>query len=343
MNDAPQEGAGGPRRAEILSRVARISEGYRGSHPQSEAGHYHPAGHVCLVCGHTWDAVIKGAGRPKRCPACDSSLWDVGDALKHTCVRCSHTWSSRLESPAVCPRCRSGLWRTAEKKHTCAVCGHVWEGRAGKDMPARCPRCDSRRWGKELHRHICVACSHEWMGRSEVPLVCPKCLSKSWNKDVRIFSCGECGHVWRAGPEERRLTLCPECFSSASTEMADRSCPGCGYDGLVSVKDDACPSCGAVLPVLRQAGRASACRECQDGLRTEAYHLAFKVLCSDSTDRKKVKDLVQMGLHPSDADVMIRYSRGEDVTDIARGTGLSIDRIIKTIRPLAHSGHDGRL
>lgn len=70
---------------------------------------------TCERCGESWRR--RGEARPRRCPRCGSSLWNV-PAGRYACTRFGHGWTSRTSgAPRICPRCKSVRWDAPPKRN----------------------------------------------------------------------------------------------------------------------------------------------------------------------------------------------------------------------------------
>ncbi|AGI48248.1 hypothetical protein TALC_01263 [Thermoplasmatales archaeon BRNA1] len=96
------------------------------------------------MCGYGWKK--RGNTVPRRCPRCNSILWNCTDLKTHVCKRCGHKWLGRTDDPLRCPNCRSKLWDADVETFICGSCGHKALYRVGRSAPATCPACGSGNW-----------------------------------------------------------------------------------------------------------------------------------------------------------------------------------------------------
>lgn len=226
----------------------------------------------CYRCGHAWTP--RAEERPRRCPRCHSSRWDVPVARTCVCRVCGGEY--RMESPDdPCPLCGSRQdARTQPALLHCNQCDYEWKPR--KDaLPKKCPLCRSAEWNEpKADRLMCQQCGHVWRRQSSSPDRCPRCQSRNWDKPLRAVRCQRCGHVWRMRRtrSEGAASVCPACrtrrwnepmvLSRAEDRDSARyvecmnpssarylmTCSGCGrrwYE--TDVQGCSCPGCG--MPV----------------------------------------------------------------------------------------------
>ena len=130
--------------------------------------------HVCLVCGYMWDLNPDKREGPKKCPACNSILWNNKELHRHKCKQCSHRWMSKLSDPSMCPSCKSKTWNKETKKYSCKRCGYAWNCRSEK-APKRCPECGSENWTTDLIECICKRCGYSGKLKANSTGRCPIC------------------------------------------------------------------------------------------------------------------------------------------------------------------------
>lgn len=95
---------------------------------------------ACIKCGYEW-SVRDGTPFPKRCPSCESTLWNEKGLKRHSCMCCGHAWMSRQDDPLRCPSCRSRQWAEGPRRYVCTACGLEQPDRP---MPAAaCEGCGS--------------------------------------------------------------------------------------------------------------------------------------------------------------------------------------------------------
>ena len=202
--------------------------------------------HTCAFCGTSW----KIKGLDDGCPECGRHIFDTADPMKHHCNQCDHIWVGRTdEMPAKCPLCNSTKWNDGKlNQFTCRKCGHVWRNKV--DRPQRCPKCQSLKWDELTFKLQCRRCGHRWVtnggrGSDEVRM-CPACKSRKWNESPRLMYCNKCNSVYMP---QSTGTKCPNCSSSRSRRMAiDHQCNFCGTTWKSTSEDaEVCPRCGTHL------------------------------------------------------------------------------------------------
>ncbi|MBR6204819.1 MAG: hypothetical protein IKQ60_07215 [Candidatus Methanomethylophilaceae archaeon] len=210
----------------------------------------------CYRCGHCW--MVRNDKKPRMCPRCRSSRYDVPVAREHVCAFCGKGWT--LESlDDVCPACGKHIFDSGdpEERH-CNQCDHVWIARSKRD-PVRCPLCKSKKWKAPRNpQYICRRCGNVWMNSTGAPKKCPKCQSLKWNEPAFKLQCRRCGYKWIANNSEGsdKVKACPSCRSRKWNEVPTMaSCPQCGSIYVPRTPGAKCPKCssaGSGKPVIDQ-------------------------------------------------------------------------------------------
>lgn len=197
----------------------------------------------CYRCGHIWEP--EGGERPRLCPRCRSSVWDVPVAKDAVCPVCGHAWR-RTDIREPCPACGAGT-ETPGLLH-CSQCDHEWLPR-GDGHPLRCPACRSAKWDQpRTHTFTCHRCGAVWRNRSEHPERCPACRSTKWDEPAYKLQCRRCGHRWipREGRTSADIRICPACKSDKWNEPpVIQTCASCGRHFISRKVSDhpRCPTC----------------------------------------------------------------------------------------------------
>ncbi|MGN0138376.1 MAG: hypothetical protein ACI381_07210, partial [Candidatus Methanomethylophilaceae archaeon] len=200
----------------------------------------------CYRCGHSWTQ--EGGARPRLCPRCRTSVWDVPVSRQARCSECGCEWTrGRIDEP--CPECGASSDESPGMLH-CNQCDHTWSRRTSRD-PKRCPVCRSDRWNLPRdHRLTCYRCGHVWRNRSDHPDRCPSCQSMRWDEPTYRLQCRRCGYKWttRDGRTSEDISLCPSCKSRKWNEVPEiRVCNRCGRSFIPRshASDPKCPHCSS--------------------------------------------------------------------------------------------------
>ena len=229
-------------------------------------------------------------------------------------------------------------------KHVCLACGNMWDvDSEKKECPRKCPACSSNMWNnRSLNRHKCKQCSHMWMSKLDSPLVCPGCRSKLWDKDTEKFRCGSCGSKWNHRADRGLPEKCPKCRSGdLMPEFVECMCIRCGYSGkMKSDRVNRCPVCWTALsvysgsPVFRERS-AGYQRPNWNKIYTSSGQALSAILRSDADDAIKIIEIgSKIGLHITDAEILVRFNKGEDPVSIARATDSSLNRVMMAVNSL---------
>ncbi|MCL2148084.1 MAG: hypothetical protein FWH47_01930 [Methanomassiliicoccaceae archaeon] len=227
-------------------------------------------------------------------------------------------------------------------KHVCLVCGNMWDADRGKrEGPKKCPSCSSTLWNNtDMKRHKCKRCSHVWKSRLDAPLVCPHCKSKLWNRDMERVVCGSCRHAWTCRSDKGVPRKCPSCSScDVMPEMVECLCVRCGYGGKMKRNGAGiCPICRAALSLYGGASekRGGAGRRGGRGKASAGVDAAaLDILMSDISDTRKIIELEgKAGIGAAEAEILVRFKKGEDPVSIARATDISLNMVLMTTAPL---------
>ena len=203
--------------------------------------------HKCQFCGNIW----RLERIDDKCPQCGRGIYDTSDPLKHHCNQCDYVWTARTtESPARCPLCNSSKWNNPKiPQYVCRRCGHVWS--YDKGLPGRCPKCQSLKWNENAFKLQCRRCGYKWISNntesSDNVRMCPSCKSKKWNEPPNMVSCSKCGSIFIP---QTTAKVCPKCSrKSLKFEDIDRECGFCGTKWMASGSGpDICPRCGLKIP-----------------------------------------------------------------------------------------------
>ena len=234
-------------------------------------------------------------------------------------------------------------------KHVCLVCGNMWDIDPEKrEKPKKCPSCTSIMWNNSgLKRHRCKQCSHMWMSKLDSPLACPKCRSKLWDKEMEKLICRSCGFEWNHRADKGPLEKCPDCQSEdLMPELVDCICKRCGYSGkMKSDRISRCPVCWTTLSVCREPSVYKEMEAYQRPNWNKIYvnsgSVLSAILRSDIDDTKKVIELgSEIGLDTTDAEILVRFSKGEDPVSIARAIDTSLNRVMMAANSLCGGKKD---
>jgi rubrerythrin len=213
----------------------------------------------CFKCGYIWTP--RSEGRPKRCPRCHSSRWDVPDMRERTCKFCGLHWRMEdIEDP--CPKCgKKQTEGITDRSLHCNQCDHDWI-RKGDSDPKKCPLCRSKEWNQtKANRLMCQQCGHVWRNKSGQPKRCPNCQSKIWARPLKAVRCQRCGHIWkmRITESSSTSTMCPKCKSFKWNESPMvHTCERCGKTYFIrSNIDKRCPECNTPM-----SAQLTVCRSC---------------------------------------------------------------------------------
>ena len=214
----------------------------------------------CYMCGHFW--TVRNDKRPRTCPRCRSSRYDVPVKREHKCTYCGHVWMLASIDDA-CPECGHAFSMFSDSRVChCNQCDHEWLPRTDR-VPERCPRCDSRDWnGEKMNQFLCKRCGFVWRNKVDNPKKCPKCFSTKWNDITFKLQCKRCGHKWMTSNPKgsEGIKVCPSCKSPNWNEVPKiKRCSKCGTAYVPQKKNRRCPNC---------SGKAS-------DSSTEAYHCPF--------------------------------------------------------------------
>ena len=214
----------------------------------------------CYMCGHFW--TVRNDKRPKTCPRCRSSRYDVPVKREHKCTYCGHVWML-ASIDDTCPECGHAFSMFSDSRVChCNQCDHEWLPRTDK-TPERCPRCDSRDWnGEKMNQFLCKRCGFVWRNKVDNPKKCPNCFSAKWNDITFKLQCKRCGHKWMTSNPKgsEGIKVCPSCKSPNWNEVPKiKRCSKCGTAYVPQKKNRRCPNC---------SGKAS-------DSSTKTYHCPF--------------------------------------------------------------------
>lgn len=194
----------------------------------------------CYRCGNSWYSALP---KPKRCPRCGSSSWNIPRSVNAVCSKCGNRWERKSYSEK-CPKCGNNSFGNEQGLH-CNQCDYDWIPK-NKDGPKKCPSCHSDKWNlPKQHEFTCQICGHIWVNRSDNPKKCPNCQSKIWNRPKIRLWCVRCGHRWspREGRNSSEIKLCPYCKSTNWNKLPETiACPKCGHL-FIKNKLGRCPNC----------------------------------------------------------------------------------------------------
>ena len=198
----------------------------------------------CFRCGYNW--VARGSKKPRMCPCCRSSRYDVPAKKDYKCTSCGFQWEiSSVDDK--CPNCGKAISGTVEQpRYHCNQCGHEWSSRV-EGKPSKCPLCRSRKWdGVKMNQHTCRKCGYVWKSALERPKKCPSCKSQTWDNDTFKLKCFRCGYKWvlskNVNPDS--VKTCPSCRSRRWNELPKAvECFRCGLLFIQKKKEGTCPRC----------------------------------------------------------------------------------------------------
>ena len=200
---------------------------------------------TCPHCGHEWSI----ENIDENCPACGMGPFDNLGPMKYHCNQCDHVWASRTDLPPQrCPLCGSFKWNDQKiNKFVCHKCGHVWTKKV--EHPARCPRCQSPKWNEITFKLQCRRCGHKWTSNNingvEGVKICPSCKSKKWNETPQITSCPACGSIYLSEGNRKR---CPKCYNIVGKKLVMNHCDFCSTEWCAPFSETiVCPRCGMFL------------------------------------------------------------------------------------------------
>ncbi len=210
----------------------------------------------CYRCGHIW--MVRSDKKPRMCPRCRSSRYDVPVMREHTCSFCGNRWTLKSLDD-VCQECGKHIFDTSDPlRHHCNQCDHVWLARSDSD-PIRCPLCKSKKWKDARDpQYVCRRCGYVWRNCTGIPKKCPKCQSFKWNEPTFKLQCRRCGYNWIANNSEGsdKVKMCPSCRSRKWNEVPMMlSCPECGCIYVPQTSGTKCPKCShrkSSKPVIDQ-------------------------------------------------------------------------------------------
>ena len=162
---------------------------------------------VCNQCEHKW--IKRTEALPSKCPLCKTTKWNSERTELNMCYGCGHTWKMRAEKPKRCPSCQSQIWDTPFYKLQCRRCGYKWKARPGKtsNEVKICPSCKSRKWNETPKMMLCVSCRLFYINRSNTPHSrCPACYQK---KNSYTIVCDFCKVSWVSTKDD--WSTCPRC------------------------------------------------------------------------------------------------------------------------------------
>jgi rubrerythrin len=218
-------------------------------------------------------------------------------------------------------------------KNICLICGYMWDSSADSIPPKRCPSCSSTLWNDgSLKRHKCKQCSHVWMRRLDDPLICPSCRSKLWNKDAEKLMCVSCGHNWLHRKDKGLPQKCLACSSADITPMIKECiCEKCGYSDTVEAgKAKICPICRSALSIVDEKAVPPLKKSRKRKTFTDIGPIVIEILGSDTDNTRKILEIEsKAGVDITDAEILVRFSDGEDQVSIARSLNVSLDRVIR--------------
>lgn len=193
-------------------------------------------------------------------------------------------------------------WRVNE----CRLCGHVWNSAAGSERPKMCPMCRSSLWNRPNVRKVrCYRCGHEWNTALDSPVMCPSCKSKRWKSKTLSLGCCICGACWEDPLKQGVPVSCPEC-------------------GVLGDKD-------------YKVGKIH-----KKTLRDVTDHRGSEILLDEGIlnemwgrdgDIFRAVCLRNHGLTSEQADIIVRFDRGEPVPDIASEMSMPVSKVMDVVLP----------
>lgn len=185
------------------------------------------------------------------------------------------------------------------KINVCNVCGHTWKVRAKHPHPRLCPKCRSSFWDSSMvARYKCNRCDYEWRSES-LPVRCPSCRTRTWNSPQLDVSCRICGHQWKDPAKVFYRLRCPVCGDSDSESI------------VISPRKDSYEEAQDIRTVLtEETVRAS-------WLVEDPY---FRTVT-----------LVNRGLSPKNANIVVRFDNGSTATAIALEMSIPICDVMSVI------------
>ena len=198
--------------------------------------------------------------------------------------------------------CRSEGDDSVSGINVCSVCGNVWSSRCGGSSPKTCPSCRSALWNRSgVRKANCFRCGHIWITSGSRPLRCPSCRSRLWYRKELTITCLKCGKVWTDPVHKGCGVTCPSC-------------------GLLSRKEY---SVSAKHPDDSGSGGA-------EGILTEC--IIAEMQSMEGTISRTLY-LRNKGLTPLQADIIVRFCRGESVPEISSRMLLPVAETMRIVLP----------
>ncbi|WII07991.1 hypothetical protein PED39_02005 [Methanomassiliicoccales archaeon LGM-RCC1] len=188
----------------------------------------------------------------------------------------------------------------------CKLCGYIWNAESESERPNVCPMCRSSLWDRpNVRKVMCYRCGHEWITSSESPMMCPSCKSRRWKNELLPLECCRCGSTWE--------------------------------DTFKQGVPVTCPKCGVLKPEQYKVGRIH-----KKTLRDVTEHRNNRVSLDESIlkemwgideDLFRSVCLRKHGLTSVQADIIVKFDRGESVPDIASDMSVSVSTVMDVVLP----------
>ena len=181
----------------------------------------------------------------------------------------------------------------------CNLCGYVWSARGGCGRPKVCPECRSSLWDRpDVRKAVCCRCGHEWITDSH-PVMCPSCKSRRWENELLPLECRRCGIRWNDALKRDDPVTCPKCGILGAGEYK------VGKIRKKALNNKGSPMDEKVLKEMRSIDKD-----------------VFIAAC-----------LRNHGLTPDQADIIVRFNRGESVPCIASDMSVPVSAVMNAILP----------
>ena len=161
--------------------------------------------------------------------------------------------------------------------------------------------------GKRFHKECfkCNRCGHEWITACESPMMCPSCKSRRWKNRMLPLECCRCGTRWQDALKQGVPVKCPECGPIGSDEYKVGKIHKKTLRGVTDHRNNPISLSESIL------------REMWD-----TDEDLFRSIC-----------LRNHGLTSVQADIIVRFDRGESVPDLASDMSVSVSTVMDVILP----------